>query len=179
MNNSDPQELKAKSRITVKKTDSDSSSSQKNSKSKVNPSKDLTTWKTWSRRSRSSGAATIIKLPDFFSPDLLKARGVYLAIAVLLWLILAVIFTQVHPDEVANVLLYQSYLPVLLLFAASMYLLGKFIFQKNHSSAIFSAFFTIIVFCKLQQVVINLPLIGVLLLILGAIEAIFRLVIRK
>lgn len=173
MSNPDSQETRAKSRI--------SASTAANLASPDATAGTSDSSRTSKKRTVKKHSEPIVSLDiaQVFSVEFFQQRMIYFVLTGGLWFLLILLFSSVSPTEVANWGVYNSYLPVVVLVAASMFSLGKGLFQKAHSAVLFSSFFTLLLFFKLQHVIISWQLLLVMILIFGLIEGIFRLVFRK
>lgn len=109
------------------------------------------------------------KTPQILMTRLSRAEGLKIAIpadrylkllptlgvSLLLFVPLLYIFTQVSPAHVANVVFYQSYLPVLLLFVTGSFFFCSFIFLSKAKGALVSLWLGCILFLKLQDFVVT------------------------
>lgn len=114
-------------------------------------------------RQKSLPTFPAIKLPSIQLDAKLAAQYLralpFLVVSVALYGILVFIFTSIHPHRVANWMLYQSYLPVLLLFFFATLCLTRFILLNKSRSLGLSTWLTFLLLLKLQEVVLSPSLI--------------------
>lgn len=173
MSNPDSQETRAKSRISPDKAADLARPAATANTAESSPRSKKRTAKNHSEPMIS------LDMGQLFSLEFFQQRMIYFVLTAGMWFLLVLLFTSVSPTEVANWGLYHSYLPVVLLVAGSVFCLGKGLFEKKHSSILFSSFFTLLLFFKLQQVTLSWQLLITMILIFGLMECIFRLVFRK
>lgn len=178
MTSNDTNELRAKSRISVeRKVDLVEHTPHHQA-----IHKSLKTSNRWVSRlrqpltERSHSSVTLLGLVG--SPSF-KKRLPSLIIAGLLLFILLTILTTVPPNSVANILLYQSYLPVLIIFLFATYFLGKVIFISTRISFFTAVFFGLLLFLKFQAVELSAIVVLTPLMIFAGLEVILKLVFHK
>lgn len=119
------------------------------------------------------------RLSELFHHHSLKARLPSIIIAGLLFFILILIVTTIPPSSVANIILYQSYLPVLFVVMLACYFLGKVVFTSNRATFFSSLLLTLLLFLKLQAVELSFLVVLVPFLFFIGLELILKLVFRK
>jgi hypothetical protein len=174
----DPTELKAKSRISVERKDVLVERDPRQHTANK-PLKTTNRWVARLRQPLSQKSGPSFTLNDLITTATLKSRLPSLIIAALLFFILVTILTTVSPSSVANIVLYQSYLPVLFIFMLAAYFLAKAIFIATRISIFSSLFFTLLLFLKFQSVELSFLVVLIPLLFFAAIELVLKLVIRK
>lgn len=137
--------------------------------------------KRFSKSKRTTSSK--LELPQFGSIDLssfiFSGRGVYLCISLLFLLGLLYVFTTIPPSQIANILLYQLYPPVLLLFGGAMYTLS-FAFLQQHRRAVFiTIYLTLLLLLHFQSVTFTPMVLGIPLMIFAVTELIMSLVFRQ
>ncbi len=65
----------------------------------------------------------------------------------------------VHPTEIANILFYHSYLPLLLVSFAGHFFFLSFIFLHTRRAVLAAVVLTVVLFLKLQAVIFTFPLL--------------------
>ncbi|MDQ5950858.1 MAG: hypothetical protein QG639_135 [Patescibacteria group bacterium] len=90
----------------------------------------------------------------------------FLAISLILFSVLIYIFFNVHPAQVANWLLFQSYIPIHFLFLFAVMFFTRFLTGNKHLAWSISCWLTFLLFLKLQSFLISPLVIGVSALLL-------------
>lgn len=97
-----------------------------------------------------------------------------LILGIVFYFIIFFIFKNFSPDIFKNVLIPNSYLPILFLLFMANFFLFSFIFLNSIRGFIYSLFFLLIVFFKMQNVVFE----GVLISILFGFIVVFEIIIK-
>ncbi len=100
-----------------------------------------------------------------------------LAAAILTTLVLHILTTTVSPAVVQNLVFTNSYLPFIFLLFSTLFFWFSYAFLNTRRGIALAYFFTFIVFCKFQQVVIDLTVLLLLVSTVIAIE-VFPLLFR-
>lgn len=87
--------------------------------------------------------------------------------------------TRVQPSSIANILYFHSYLPFQLSFFFSSFFLASFLLLNTRRAFFISCFFGILLFLKLQSVVITPSVFIIPLLFFCTIEGMFSFIFRK
>lgn len=89
------------------------------------------------------------------------------------------IMTAIDPAQIANVLFYESYLPLHIVFLVSNFFLLSFIFLHSRRAVVWSVFFAVLLFFKLQAVAFTISTLLIVFLIFVFIEALFTFIFKK
>ncbi len=89
------------------------------------------------------------------------------------------IFTTIRPEEIANVLFFQSYLPLLLVVFAAVFFTSNFFFLHSRRAAEISFLCTLLLFLQLQDVIVTLPIVGAVAAVLLATEVLSTFIFKK
>lgn len=101
-----------------------------------------------------------------------------LILSFLFYLIIFFIFKNFSPELFKNIILENSYLPVLILLFLANFFLFSFIFLNSIKGFVYSFYLLLIVFFKIQDVIFNFPLILILVVSLIVFEIIFKVFSR-
>lgn len=119
--------------------------------------------------------------PQLLGTDFLKARTRYLVLLVLglgATVYLVYLLTTVQPDTIANIGFYHSYLPLLITLFFVVFFIGSFFLLHTRRAALIALGAVLLLFLKLQAVMLTLPviasIIGGLFLIEGVMFFIFK-----
>jgi len=100
-------------------------------------------------RKKSSSASLVMHLKHL--PTLILSLFFYF--------LLFIVFVNFDPSSLKNIVLQNSYFPVLVLFFFSNFFLFSFIFLNSFKGFIYSLYFLLIFFLKIQHVVFDFILI--------------------
>lgn len=165
-------EEKARSRL--------SAPSESTAKPPLHEKKDTGVFSRKAKRqpARSDQAFQLPKLAAFSLPDHFSKRAPLLGIAILALIILVYMLTSIYPDQIAHLILYQAYIPLLIIFFIASWSLVIFFTNSGPVGTIVGGWLTLLLFLKLQNFYLSAELILLSGLVTGILVA-FSLVLFK
>ena len=89
------------------------------------------------------------------------------------------ILTAIEPSQIANVLFYESYLPLHIVFLVGNFFLLSFALLHTRRALVWSIFLAILLFFKLQSVAFTFDTLASTVAIFLLIESIFTFIFKK
>lgn len=136
-----------------------------------------------SKKNRATQQLSNFKLSSFnavaVSAFFLSKRGIYFLAFILFSLTLMYFFSSVHPSDIANIVLFHLYLPILLVFGGAIYTLGYTLLAHQRRAIFLSLFSSLVLLLHFQAVEFSLLVIAIPLVIFLVTEMIMSLVFRQ
>lgn len=124
-------------------------------------------------RSQTSGSA----LSSFWSTRLRFLLLLFLGL--LGYAICAYILRVIHPEQIANIVFYQSYLPLLGAAFFAHFFFCSFLFLHSRRAFLASLSLTLILFLKLQDVVLSPVVLATIFGSVGILELFFTFIFKN
>ena len=134
--------------------------------------------KTKRHTHKNASAFKLPKIAVFSLPDHFSKRVPLLGISILAIIILVYMLTSIYPDQIAHLVLYQAYIPLLIIFFIASWSLILFFTNSGPIGTLVGGWLTLLLFLKLQNFELSSELILLSGLITGTLAA-FSLVVFK